>query len=123
MKHAINWFEIPSSDFERAVRFYDTILDAPLRKEVIAGTPNGIFSYEQDKAGQTVGGAVIHDAHAKPGLNGTTPYLNCNGQLDAVLSRVERAGGKVLMPKTDIGFGCIALIVDSEGNRVGLHSY
>ncbi len=123
MKHAINWFEIPSNDFERAVAFYGTILDAPLRREVIAGTPNGVFSYEQDDGRTAVGGAVIFDAHAKPGLSGTTPYLNCTGKLDAVLGRVEAAGGNVLLPKTDIGFGHIALIVDSEGNRVGLHAY
>ncbi len=123
MKHAINWFEIPSSDFDRAVTFYGMILDAPLRKEVFGGIPNGIFTYDQDDSGQAIGGAIVFEEHAKPGMSGTTPYLNCTGKLDAVLSRVEPAGGKVLLPKTDIGFGSIALIADSEGNRVGLHSY
>ena len=54
MKHAINWFEIPSNDFERAVTFYGTILDAPLRKEVLGGTPNGVFAYEQNEADEAI---------------------------------------------------------------------
>ena len=123
MKHSINWFEIPSTDFDRAVTFYGTILDAPLHREVIAGAPNGIFAYEQNAAHEAISGAVIHSPNAKPSMGGTTAYLNCAGKLDIVLGRVEAAGGKVLLPKTDIGFGHIALIVDTEGNKVGLHSY
>ena len=122
MKHAINWFEIPSNDFERAVTFYGAILDTPLHKEEIAGTSSAIFAYEQNEADEAIGGAVIYSAHVKPSMDGTIPYLNCNGKLDAVLGRVEAAGGKVLMPKIDIGFGHIALIADTEGNKVGLHA-
>jgi len=122
MKHAINWFEIPSADFDRAVAFYSTILDAPLRREVFGGTPNGVFAYEQDEGKDAVGGAVIFDPRSKPGMTGVIPYLNCDGKLDAVLGRVEKAGGKVLLPKTDIGFGHIGLILDTEGNKVGLHA-
>ena len=59
-----------------------------------------------------------------PSKNGTRVYLNCDGKLDAVLSRVERAGGKTVQPKTSIGkWGWIAFIEDTEGNVVGLHSY
>jgi predicted enzyme related to lactoylglutathione lyase len=121
MKNALNWFEIPSIDFERAVAFYEAILGEPLRKEVIAGTPNGVFPYssEDDFA---VGGSVFYDARVKPSQNGTTPYLNCAGKLDEVLARVPAAGGTVILPSTDIGFGSIALIIDCEGNRVGLHT-
>lgn len=123
MKHALNWFEIPSSDFDRAVAFYSTILATPLRREVIAGMPNGIFPYEEDEAGRAVGGAVVFEEQAKPGMTGVIPYLSCNGRLDAVLSRVVPAGGKILLPKTEMPFGSIAFIADSEGNRIGLHSY
>jgi predicted enzyme related to lactoylglutathione lyase len=123
MKHAINWFEIPAADFDRAVAFYNTILDASLRKEVAAGVPNGILPYEQDDSHTAIGGAVISDDRINPGMSGIVPYLNCTGKLDAVLSRVPAAGGKVLMPATQTPFGSIAMIVDSEGNRIGLHSY
>ena len=119
MKNAINWFEIPSTDFERAVTFYSTILGEIVRKELVAGIPNGILPYSGDGA---VGGAIVFDARVTPGMNGVTPYLNCNGIIDAVLARVPAAGGRVQLPRTDIGFGSIALIVDSEGNRIGLHA-
>ena len=122
MKNALNWFEIPSTDFDRAVAFYSAILGESLRRETVAGTPNGILPYSGDVDG-AVGGAVIHDSKAVPGASGATPYLNCNGKLDEVLARVPQVGGKVLLPRTDIGFGCIALILDTEGNRIGLHSY
>ncbi len=121
MKHALNWFEIPSTDFDRAVGFYSTILGEAVRKEVIGGMPNGILPYSGDDE-HAIGGAVVHDARVKPSQNGSTPYLNCNGKIDAVLARVPKAGGSVLLPRTDIGFGSIALILDSEGNRIGLHS-
>ena len=88
MKHAINWFEIPAANFERAVTFYNTILDASLRKEIIAGVPNGILPYEQDDSHNAIGGAVIFDERIKPGMSGILPYLNCTGKLDAVLSRM-----------------------------------
>lgn len=123
MKHAINWFEIPAANFDRAVAFYNAILDASLRKEVIAGVPNAILLYEQDDSHNAIGGAVIFDERIKPGMSGIVPYLNCTGNLDAVLSRVPAAGGKVLMPETQTPFGSLAMIVDSEGNRIGLHSY
>lgn len=121
MRNAINWFEIPSTDFERAVTFYSTILGEIVRKEVVAGIPNGILPYSSDGDG-AVGGAIVFDARVTPSMNGVTPYLNCNGIIDDVLARVPAAGGAVLLPRTDIGFGSIALIVDSEGNRIGLHS-
>ncbi len=122
MKNAINWFEIPSTDFARATAFYNTILDVTLRVEVFGGIPNAVFSSSANDH-SIVGGAVVHNPFFKPAANGVVPYINATGVLDAVLSRVEGAGGKVLMPKTDIGFGSIAIILDSEGNRVGLHSY
>ena len=123
MKHAINWFEIPSNDFDRAVKFYGDILGVPLHIEVLGGIPNGRFSYVNNEAHEAIGGAVVYDPRAKPGMTGTTPYLNCTGKLDDVLGRVPSAGGEVLLPNTNIGFGSIALIVDSEGNKIGLHSY
>jgi predicted enzyme related to lactoylglutathione lyase len=118
MHNAINWFEIPAADFERAVTFYQSILAAPIRTETIDGIPNGILPY--DRPG--VGGSIVADPQNQPSSGGTLAYLNAAGQLQAILERVERAGGQVLVPETPIGpIGSIAVIRDSEGNRIGLH--
>lgn len=119
MSNAINWFEIPAVNFDRAVAFYSTILNTKMRRELFMGTPNAFFPYGEEK----VGGAVIQQSGRKPGADGAIIYLNVSGQLDAVLSRVESAGGRIVTPKTDLGpVGMIATILDSEGNHVGLHT-
>jgi predicted enzyme related to lactoylglutathione lyase len=122
MKNAINWFEIPSTDFERATAFYNTILGAPLRVEAQNGIPNAVFPYSGHDQ-NAVGGSVIYNLSVKPSPDGVVPYINVTGVMDAVLARVESAGGTVLMPKTDTGIGSIAMILDTEGNRVGLHTF
>ncbi len=121
MKNALTWFEIPSSDFDRAVEFYSTVLGKPLNKQDFNGTPNGLFPYEP---GVGVGGAVVYSEDYTPSANSFVIYLDAGSEseLDAALARVPSAGGKVIMPKTHIGDpGFIALILDTEGNRVGLN--
>ena len=119
MRNALNWFEIPTTDLDRASRFYERALGIELRREVFAGTPNAFFSY--DKPG--VGGALIADPHRKPGGDGTLVYLDATGKLDAVLARIPDLGGQVVLPRTSIGpVGFIALVRDTEGNVIGLHS-
>ena len=122
-RNALNWFEIPVADLERAQRFYETILDAPLRREAMgAGVTLAIFPYDAPGA---VGGCLFDAAHApKPSMDGTVVYLNADPSLDAVLARVDAAGGRIALPRTELpeGMGCFAQIVDSEGNRVGLHA-
>lgn len=122
MKNALNWFEIPVTDFDRAVTFYNTVLGIDMRRQEFNGVMNGVLPYDSgDHRG--VGGSLIHDPRVKPARDGITVYLNVDGKMDAVLARVANAGGQIALPKTDIGMGHIALIIDSEGNRVGLHSY
>jgi uncharacterized protein len=124
LKHALNWFEIPTADFDRAVRFYSTILGASFRTEVLGGIPNAIFPFAPtDGPNGAIGGSLVHNPRMQPSADGAVVYLGCTGILDDVLTRVPQAGGKVLMPRTNIGFGSIAMMLDSEGNRVGLHSY
>ena len=119
-QHAIHWFEIFVGDLERAARFYQTVLGVELRRENEDGRPMALFaSAVQDG----VGGALVRQPGREPTENGVIVYLDANGKLDASLARVEQAGGKVVMPKTDIGPpGFIALVRDTEGNLVGLHS-
>ncbi len=121
MAHTINWFEIPAIDFDRAVHFYNTILGIEIRKAEFMGVPNGFFPMEGDE----VGGAIVQGKDWIPGTTGTAIYLNARDEnnLEKVLERVESAGGKLLMPKTDIGDpGFIGTILDTEGNRVGVHA-
>ena len=119
MKSAVNWFEIPVVDLDRATKFYEGVLKAGFRRENFFGTEMAVFKTEEPG----VGGALIRQEKMHPQEDGTLVYLNLNGQLDAAIGRVQGAGGAVLLPKTSIGdAGDIAIIRDSEGNRVGLHS-
>ena len=119
---AINWFELPTTDFERAVAFYETAFAVSLHRQDFNDEANAIFPYEQGKG---IGGAVVNSPLSQPGANGPVVYLNAQSaqKLDQILGRVETAGGKVVMPKTDIGpVGFVAMFLDTEGNRVGLHA-
>lgn len=121
MKSAINWFDIPTADFDRAVKFYSKILAQEIRVGEHMGSKLGFFPSEGREG---VGGDLVPpNPHSAPSATGTRVYLNCEGRLDAVLSRVEAAGGKIINPKFSIGEpGWIAIIADTEGNTVGLHS-
>ncbi len=118
-KHAINWFELPVHDLARAQRFYEAVLGTPLKSETFGGMPMAMFP---SAGGDAVGGALVADERRTPG-GGTLVYLNANGILDQCQERIEAAGGKLLLPKTDIGEpGHILLLLDTEGNQVGLHA-
>ena len=121
-RNALNWFEIPVADIERAQRFYETLLARSLRREQMGPQTLAVFQYDN---GDGVGGALLQSATAPaPGTDGSLVYLDAGPSLDAVLSRAGELGAKVLLPKLQLPgtIGFIAQIVDSEGNRVGLHS-
>jgi hypothetical protein len=117
--NTLTWFEIPVLDMDRAARFYETLLECQIRKEIFGGLPNGIFVTADEKA---LTGSLVQGEHYIPNAAGAVVYMNVTGKLDAVLGRVQSAGGQVALPKTSIGpRGFFAWILDSEGNRVGLH--
>jgi predicted enzyme related to lactoylglutathione lyase len=120
LAHALNWFEIPAADFDRARRFYEAVLGITIEPMVMGQTTMGMLSSDPE----AVGGAIVHGEGATPSQSGTTVYLNAGDDLAPMLARVAQAGGTVVVPKTEIGndFGYFALFVDSEGNKVGLHS-
>jgi hypothetical protein len=119
MRNALNWFEIPVTDMGRAMKFYGDVLDITFTPG--PGMGNGEMAMFPDEGG--VGGALLRSEGWTPGVTGSVIYLNCGNDLDAPLGRVEAAGGKVVWPKTDIGEnGTFAFILDTEGNRIGLHS-
>jgi len=115
------WFEIPATKFERAVKFYQAILDIELVEEDTCGLTMGLFPHD-DKT--SVSGAIICGMGFKPSREGSIVYLNGGDNLATALSKVEDAGGEVIIPKTHLGdeIGYIAHFIDTEGNRVGIHS-
>lgn len=116
---ALTWFQVPAVDFRRAVNFYNAVLQTTLREETMADETMGLFPYQEGG----VGGAVTLASYLKPGENGTNVFLLVKGELNDALDRVAKAGGKLLTPKTELpGMGHYAVIRDTEGNRIGLHS-
>jgi hypothetical protein len=116
----INWFELFVSDFERAHAFYQRALD--MQMEVVEGMGGRMAMFPYDES-NGIGGCLSATPGMQPGSGGTRIYLNAEGRLDAVLDRVPTAGGQIIQSKTAIPpHGFIAVIQDSEGNEVGLHS-
>lgn len=118
--NALNWFEIPVLDFKRAQTFYETVLGRRVESMSMGTVTMGMLSSDQ----QGVGGAIVHGEDMSPSQQGTLVYLNGGDDLAVMLARVEGAGGKIAVPKTEIGndFGFFAHFIDTEGNKVGLHS-
>ena len=119
MSNAINWFELPATNFKRATDFYSKVLSADLQHVENNGLKMAFLPHSQGG----VGGCVTFGNGNKPAQEGTLVYLNGGDDLAAPLAKVEKAGGKVIMPKTGIGEnGFMAIILDTEGNRVAFHS-
>lgn len=117
MKNAVNHCEIPVADYERAIAFYEGVLGRRLRREVFGGLPYALFPHEEPG----VSAALVHDPARKVG-GGALVYLNAGGELDAILERARAAGATLVLPKTAIGpEGFIAVLEDSEGNRIGFN--
>jgi uncharacterized protein len=116
----IVWCDIPVTNLDRAIKFYSALLGHAVTKESMPdGMTFGLLPHAQDSVGGCL--AVMDDT--KPGLNGPLIYLNCSGRLDIAIATVELNGGKLLKPKHQIGpYGFRAVIQDSEGNRIALHS-
>ena len=117
---ALSWFEIPTQDFERAIKFYEEIFDVKLKiwennESVMAVFPSG-----EGK----IGGALVKEKVMGTCKNGVIVYLNANPDLQIVVDRLEKAGGELLTPKLQITeeIGYMAYFRDTEGNTIGLHS-
>ena len=121
MKNAINWFEIPVKNFDKAKKFYETILGVEMQLMEAMGMKSAFFPADIQTGG--IGGCLIKGDGYEPSAKGTLVYLNGGDDLDFPLSKVEAAGGKILMAKTAIGEnGFMAYFSDTEGNRVAFHS-
>ncbi len=121
MANAISWFEIPATDFARAKKFYETILATQIMEMPFPHGKYGMFPADMENG--SVGGGLVQSEGFYPSKEGSVIYLNGGEDLSVSLSKVEQAGGKIIIPKTSIGQnGFMAHFIDTEGNRVALHS-
>ena len=122
-KHAISWFEIPTMDIERAKDFYEKIFDI---KMIPMDTPNLQMRLFPIENMMNIGGSLVYykDFYKPSSTEGPLIYLNGNPDVQLILDKIENAGGKILVPKTQISpeYGYMAVFIDTEGNRIALHS-
>lgn len=120
MANAINWFEIPAKNFERAKTFYETVLNI---KMLIPFEGMKYAMFPADMQNGETGGGLVEEQGYEPSQAGTLIYLNGGEDLSVPLSRVEAAGGTIMIPKKSIGTnGFMAIFTDTEGNRIAFHS-
>jgi predicted enzyme related to lactoylglutathione lyase len=122
LKNAVSWVEIPVDDFQRAKKFYSEIFDFQMPEMQMGPALMGFFLMDQQGGG--VGGAIVKSESHVPSKQGSKVYLNGGSDLNVVLNRIEAAGGKTVLPKTEITpeIGYFAIFEDTEGNEVCLHS-
>lgn len=120
--NAINWFEIPVNDLQRAKHFYQVIFSVHMDEMSMGDMHMAAFPY--DGGSGKAAGALAQSGFHKPAADGVVIYLNGNPDLSTVLDKVEQEGGRVVMPKTQISpeIGYMAFFIDTEGNKIGLHS-
>jgi predicted enzyme related to lactoylglutathione lyase len=122
--HAISWFEIPATDLPRAQKFYETIFDMQMIPLDLPNIKMRMFPITDMQNG--VGGALCDSGgfHKPSASEGPLVYLNANPDVQIVLDKVEASGGKIMVPKTEISpeYGFMAVFIDTEGNRIALHS-
>ena len=119
MANQIVWCDIPVLDLDRAIKFYSAVLGEAVKKQEFPGITMGILPHNDGE----VGACLLARAEEEPSEKGTMIYLNANGRLDAAIAAVTANGGRVVKPRHAIGpFGFRAVVIDSEGNRVALHS-
>ncbi|MDB5247117.1 MAG: bleomycin resistance protein [Segetibacter sp.] len=122
-KNAISWFEIPAVDLDRAQKFYEAIFGIEMIPMELPELKMRMFPLEDFNG---IGGALCSHTHFyhPSSTDGTLIYLNGNPDVQNVLDKVEDAGGTIIVQKTLITpeYGYMAAIIDTEGNRIGLHS-
>jgi len=120
MKNLVSIIEIPATDLKRAIQFYSAILDVKIEEAEMPGVQMGVFATEEG----TVSVVLAQSPDYVPTANGNVVYLHGGENLQTVLDKVELHGGKIMVPKTEISpdMGYFALFIDTEGNKLGLHS-
>lgn len=124
MKNAISWFEIPTTDIDRAQKFYEAIFDMKMQPLNMPNIKMRMFPVDDPMT--QIGGALVDSGgfHKPSATDGPLIYLNGNPDVQKILDKVEAAGGKIMLPKTTISdeYGDMAVFSDTEGNRIALHN-
>lgn len=123
--NAVGWFEVPVADMERAIKFYETVFELKLERHTIAAANLDMAWFPWIQEGHGAGGSLNKGGSYKPSQDGPLLYFTAHsGDLNNELGRVEAAGGKILLGRTQISeeYGYMALALDTEGNRIALHS-
>ena len=119
MSNQIVWVDIPVADLDRAIKFYSAVLGEEVIKQSHSGFSLGLLPH----ADTHVSGCLVESRDYRPAQQGPLIYLNLNGRLDPAITAVTANGGEVLQAKHQIGpYGFRAIVLDSEGNRIALHS-
>jgi len=122
-ENTLNWFEIPATDIDRAKKFYEAIFNIQMEAwPDMMGMK--MVGFPAEMGNGKVSGSLVQGQMHTPSMDGAVVYLNANPAMQDVLDRIEAAGGKVLMPKTQVSpeIGYMAFFVDSEQNRMALHA-
>ncbi len=117
MPNRVIWFDLPVRDLQRAMKFYSEVLDCEVKED----RPGiGVISHGDDE----VSGCLFKRSDAVPSEHGALLYFNVAGRLDEAVATAEQLGGRIVKPPHQIGpYGMRALVIDSEGNRIALHSF
>jgi uncharacterized protein len=120
MQNLVSIVEIPTTDFSRAIKFYQLILDVNIEEVDMDGTQMGVLPGDEE----TVNVVLVKGPDYKPTTDGAVVYLNAGNDLQSMLDKVEQNGGQIIVPKTEISpeMGYFALFIDTEGNKLGLHA-
>lgn len=121
----LGWFEIPVNNMDRAVKFYETVFGFKLQRQKMDALDMAWFPWKEGVSGAP--GSLVHNEefYTPSDQQGVLIYLTTpSGDLDKDLEKVEKAGGKTIIPKKQISeeYGYMAVILDSEGNRIALHA-
>ena len=120
MQNSIHWVEIPTTNIERAVGFYNNLLSIEMKVMEVMSMKTAFFPHTAETQS---GGCLMQGPNYIPSDKGTLIYLSAGENLQTALDRVDAAGGTIILPKTSIGAnGYMAHILDTEGNKVGLYS-
>ena len=121
MKNLVSIIEIPTVDFQRAVTFYKTILNIDIEEMEMGDSTLGVFPSD----GNVVNIVLIRSDDYTPSDKGVLIHLSVDGDLQPTLDAITRLGGTVVIPITEISpeMGNYATFIDTEGNKLGLHSF
>ncbi len=120
---AVGWFEIPVTDMDRAIKFYETVFETKLSRNKMGPLDMAWFPWDEVTGKGASGMLVLHPEFYHPSKEGVLVYFS-SSDLNQELSRIENAGGKIIVPRKEISpeVGFMAVFMDTEGNRLALHS-